>query len=131
MSTQQSKRASEENAMKYAAERIGTFVLVCAGLGTAVIAGGQVGNVGVALAFGLALLAMVYTVGPISGCHINPAVTFGMFLSKRISQREMIGYWIAQVIGGVTPPRGVLFISSRARASQPCTSRPVGPRFRV
>jgi len=103
--------------MKYAAELFGTFVLVFAGLGTAVIAGGQVGNVGVALAFGLALLAMVYTVGPISGCHINPAVTFGMFLSKRISQREMIGYWIAQVIAGV-----VLFIASGARGYNLATS---------
>jgi aquaporin Z len=108
--------------MKYAAELFGTFVLVFAGLGTAVIAGGQVGNVGVALAFGLALLAMVYTVGPISGCHINPAVTFGMFLSKRISQKDMIGYWIAQVIGGIIAAGVVLFIASGAPGYNLATS---------
>src|SRR5215471_740440 len=93
------KLDAEENGMKYAAELFGTFVLVFAGLGTAVIAGGQVGNVGVAFAFGLSLMAMAYTLGPISGCHINPAVSFGMFLSKRMPFGEMIGYWIAQVIG--------------------------------
>lgn len=108
--------------MKYAAELFGTFVLVFAGLGTAVIAGGQVGNVGVAFAFGLALLAMAYTVGPISGCHINPAVTFGMFLSKRISQKEMIGYWIAQVIGGIIAAGVVLFIASGAPGYNLATS---------
>jgi aquaporin Z len=97
--------------MKYAAELFGTFVLVFAGLGTAVIAGGQVGNVGVAFAFGLSLMAMAYTLGPVSGCHINPAVSFGMFLSKRISLGEMIGYWIAQVIGAILASAIVLFIA--------------------
>ena len=95
--------------MKYAAELFGTFVLVFAGLGTAVIAGGQVGNVGVAFAFGLSLLAMAYTLGPISGCHINPAVSFGMFLSKRISVRDLFGYWIAQTIGAIIAA-GVLLV---------------------
>lgn len=98
--------------MKYAAEMFGTFVLVFAGLGTAVIAGGQVGNAGVAFAFGLSLMAMVYTVGPISGCHINPAVSFGMFLSKRLSPRDLIGYWIAQVIGGIFAAGVVLVIAN-------------------
>jgi aquaporin Z len=97
--------------MKYAAELFGTFVLVFAGLGTAVIAGGEVHNVGVAFAFGLSLMAMAYTLGPISGCHINPAVSFGMFLSKRMSFGEMIGYWIAQVIGAILAAAVVLFIA--------------------
>jgi aquaporin Z len=96
--------------MKYAAEMFGTFVLVFAGLGTAVIAGGQVGNVGVAFAFGIALMAMAYTLGPISGCHINPAVSFGMWLSKRMSVGEMFGYWIAQAVGAIVASGVVLFI---------------------
>ena len=87
--------------MKYAAELFGTFVLVFAGLGTAVIAGGKVGNVGVAFAFGLALLAMAYSVGPISGCHINPAVTLGMLVSGRLSAKDAVGYWVAQCAGAI------------------------------
>jgi aquaporin Z len=100
--------------MKYAAELFGTFVLVFAGLSTAVIAGSQVGNVGVALAFGLSLLAMAYTVGPISGCHINPAVSLGMFLSKRMSLQEMLGYWAAQSIGAIFAAGVVLAIANGA-----------------
>jgi aquaporin Z len=83
------------------AETFGTFVLVFGGVGTAVIAGKAVGNLGVAFAFGLSLLAMAYAIGPISGCHINPAVTLGLLSSKRISTEEAIRYWIAQVIGAI------------------------------
>lgn len=69
---------------KYFAEFIGTFVLVFGGVGSAVLAGSKIGFVGVAFAFGLALLAMVYAIGPVSGCHINPAVTLGILLAKKI-----------------------------------------------
>lgn len=100
--------------MKYAAELFGTFVLVFAGLGTAVLAGSHVGNVGVAFAFGLALLAMCYTMGPISGCHINPAVTMGMLAAKRMSTKEAIRYWIAQAIGATVAAGIVLFIADGA-----------------
>jgi aquaporin Z len=100
--------------MKYAAELFGTFVLVFAGLTTAVIAGGKVGNVGVAMAFGLSLLAMVYAVGPVSGCHINPAVTLGMLVSRRISGKEAVGYWISQCIGGIIASGVVLFLATHA-----------------
>jgi len=100
--------------MKYAAELFGTFVLVFAGVGTAVLAGGQVGNVGVAFAFGLALLAMAYTMGPVSGCHINPAVTLGMLAAKRMSMQEAIGYWISQAIGATVAAGIVLFIAEGA-----------------
>jgi aquaporin Z len=100
--------------MKYAAELFGTFVLVFAGVGTAVIAGGKVGNVGVALAFGLALMAMAYSVGPISGCHINPAVTLGMVVSGRMAAKEAIGYWVAQCIGAIIASGIILFIATGA-----------------
>jgi len=100
--------------MKYAAEMIGTFVLVFAGLSAAVIAGGKVGNVGVAMAFGLALLAMAFAVGPISGCHINPAVTLGMLVSGRISIKDTVGYWIAQCVGATIASGVVLYIAEGA-----------------
>lgn len=84
-----------------AAEFVGTFVLVFGGVGSAVIAGEAIGALGVAFAFGISLLAMAYAIGPISGCHINPAVTFGLLLERRIDRDEAVRYWIAQVLGGI------------------------------
>jgi aquaporin Z len=84
---------------KYLAELVGTFVLVFGGLGSAVLAGDKIGYLGISFAFGLSLLAMVYTIGPISGCHINPAVTLGVLLSKKIGAGAAAVYMIAQVIG--------------------------------
>ena len=86
---------------RYVAELVGTFVLVFGGVGTAVLAGDKVGALGVALAFGLTLLAMAYAIGPISGCHINPAVTVGFLAVGRISVRDAVGYIVGQVVGGV------------------------------
>ena len=83
------------------AECLGTFVLVFGGVGTAVIAGDKVGNLGGAFAFGLSLLAMAYAIGPISGCHINPAVTLGLVVSRRIALGEAVRYWAGQVVGAV------------------------------
>ena len=83
------------------AECLGTFVLVFGGVGAAVIAGDKIGNLGVALAFGLSLLAMAYAIGPVSGCHINPAVTVGLLVSRRISAQEAVRYWAAQVLGAI------------------------------
>src|SRR5579875_2453215 len=94
---------------RYLAEFIGTFVLVFAGCGAAVLSGGQAGALGVAVAFGLALLAMVYTIGHISGCHINPAVTLGLFISKKMPRKDAPGYWIAQIAGGIVAA-GVLLV---------------------
>ena len=96
------------------AEFVGTFVLVFGGVGSAVIAGEAIGNLGVAFAFGLSLLAMAYAIGPVSGCHINPAVTAGLLLSKRMKMDEAIRYWIAQVLGAVVAAL-VLFIVIKAR----------------
>lgn len=85
----------------FLAEIVGTFVLVFCGCGSAVLAGNQIGFLGVALAFGLSLLAMVYVIGPISGCHINPAVTLGLLLCKKIETKAAIGYMVAQVLGAI------------------------------
>lgn len=96
---------------KYFAELVGTFVLVFGGVGSAVLAGSHIGNVGIAFAFGLSLLAMVYAIGPISGCHINPAVTFGVFLSRKIGGKDAVLYAIAQIIGGILAAGCVLYIA--------------------
>ncbi|MBH0777198.1 aquaporin [Nocardia bovistercoris] len=87
------------DAKKWGAEALGTFVLVMGGVGTAVLAGERVGALGVALAFGLTLMFLVYSIGPISGCHVNPAVTLGQLLLGRISAVVATGYVIAQMIG--------------------------------
>jgi aquaporin Z len=86
---------------KWGAEALGTFVLVIGGVGTAVLAGEKVGPLGVALAFGLTLLFLVYSIGPISGCHVNPAVTVGHLLLGRLGGVSAAGYVIAQLIGGL------------------------------
>ncbi len=88
---------------KYAAEFIGTAVLVFFAVGTAVfgIAPGLQGDLGVALAFGFVLLALCYTFGAISGCHVNPAVTLGFLVSKRLSVQDAVAYWIAQFLGAL------------------------------
>jgi aquaporin Z len=97
---------------RYLAEFVGTFVLVFSGCGAAVLAGGQIGDAGIALAFGLALLAMVYTVGHISGCHINPAVTLGLFITNKMPRKHAPGYWISQIAGGIVAA-GVLLVIAR------------------
>ena len=86
---------------KYAAEFVGTMILVLFGCGTAVVAGDKVGVVGIAFAFGLALIGAAYGIGPISGCHINPAVSLGVWTAGRMTAKEMIGYWIGQFLGGI------------------------------
>ncbi|MFQ6327438.1 aquaporin [Nocardia sp. NBC_01009] len=91
--------APTPDSKKWAAEALGTFVLVIGGVGTAVLAGQRVGALGVAFAFGLTLLFLVYAIGPISGCHVNPAVTVGQLLLGRLSALTAAGYVIAQLIG--------------------------------
>src|SRR5882672_1540580 len=94
---------------RYVAELIGTFVLVFGGCGAAVLAGGKIGFAGVAFAFGFSLLAMVYAIGPVSGCHINPAVTLGLLLSGKFEAKYAAGYIAAQVVGAILAA-GVLLI---------------------
>ena len=104
---------------KYIAEMIGTMVLVLMGCGSAVIAGGAaeavgsgVGTLGVAIAFGLSVVAMAYAIGGISGCHINPAITLGVLLAGRIKVNEAVLYMIFQVIGALLGSFILLSISS-------------------
>lgn len=84
---------------KYISEFIGTFVLVLFGTGIAVVSGGNL--VATALAFGLAIVAMVYVIGSISGCHVNPAVSLAMLISKKMSIRDFICYVVSQILGAL------------------------------
>lgn len=86
---------------KEIAEFIGTFTLVLLGCGAATLAGGTVGVLGIAFAFGLALIAMAYGIGGISGCHINPAVSFGALIAKEMSFKDFVRYVIAQCLGAI------------------------------
>ncbi len=89
---------------KYLAEMVGTFALTFLGCGTAVALGcgsDTASIVGTAIAFGLSVVAMAYAIGGISGCHINPAITLGCLLSKRISAKDACGYMVFQVIGAI------------------------------
>jgi len=95
---------------KYLAEMIGTFVLVLGGCGTAIFAGGIVGFLGVALAFGLTVVAMAYGIGSISGAHLNPAVSLGVFCAGRMSAKDLGGYVAAQIIGGIIAAGILAFI---------------------
>lgn len=97
---------------KLIAEFLGTFTLVLLGCGAAVLAGPQVGNLGIAFAFGLAIVAMAYGIGPVSGCHVNPAVSFGAWVAGRMPTRDMFGYWIAQALGAIVGAGVLLTIAS-------------------
>lgn len=98
------------NIKKYLAEFVGTFTLVLFGCGTAVIAGQNVGNLGIAFAFGFALVAMAYGIGPVSGCHINPAVSLGVFAAGRMSRHDLVGYIVGQLLGGIAGAAVLLLI---------------------
>ena len=104
---------------KYGAEFIGTFWLVLAGCGSAVLAAGipdiGIGLLGVSLAFGLTVLTMAYAIGHISGCHINPAVTFGLWAGGRFPARDLLPYIVAQVLGGIAAG-GVLYLVASGAA---------------
>jgi aquaporin Z len=101
------------------AEFIGTFWLVFGGCGSAVLAAAfpqfGIGFVGVAFAFGLTVLTMAYAIGHISGCHLNPAVSVGLFMGKRFPGGELAHYIIAQVLGGIAGA-GVLYVIASGRS---------------
>ncbi|MBS7257655.1 MULTISPECIES: MIP family channel protein [Methanobrevibacter] len=86
---------------RYISELIGTMVLVLFGCGSAAIAGSVLGNVGIALAFGLSIVAMAYVIGDISGCHINPAVSIGMWIDGRLETKDLVMYIVFQCIGAI------------------------------
>src|SRR5579885_2326230 len=98
------------------AEFIGTFWLVLGGCGSAVLAAGfpnvGIGFVGVALAFGLTVLTMAYAIGHISGCHLNPAVSVGLWVGKRFPTKDLLPYIVVQVIGGIIGAGVLLVIAS-------------------
>lgn len=95
---------------KLAAEFVGAFTLVLFGCGAVVLAGfGMVGQLGIAFAFGLAIVAMAYGIGPVSGCHVNPAVSFGAYVAGRMSLQELGGYVAAQCAGAIVGA-GVLYV---------------------
>lgn len=101
---------------KYIAEMLGTFVLVFIGCGTVVFASRYVGSIGVALGFGLALTAAAYTYGPISGAHVNPAVTLGFLSSGRMKLNQAMGYIVFQFIGALLAS-AVIYMIAKGRAS--------------
>ena len=86
---------------RYICELIGTMVLVLFGCGSAAIAGSVLGNLGIAMAFGLSIVAMAYVIGDISGCHINPAVSIGLWIDGRMETKDLIMYIIFQCIGAI------------------------------
>ena len=98
------------------AEFIGTFWLVLGGCGSAVLSAAfpslGIGFLGVALAFGLTVVTMAYAIGHISGCHLNPAITFGLFVGGRHPGGEILPYWLAQVLGGIAAAGVLVFIAS-------------------
>jgi aquaporin Z len=100
---------------KLAAEFIGTAALVLLGCGAAVLGGfGIVGQLGIAFAFGLAIVAMAYGIGPVSGCHVNPAVSFAFWLAGRMKLPELAGYAVAQCAGAIVGAGILLVIATGA-----------------
>jgi len=104
---------------KYGAEFIGTFWLVLGGCGSAVLAAAfpdvGIGLLGVSLAFGLTVMTMAFAIGHISGCHLNPAVSIGLYVGGRFEAKELAPYIIAQVLGGIAAG-GVLYLIASGKA---------------
>ncbi|MCW3983317.1 MAG: aquaporin Z [Candidatus Bathyarchaeota archaeon] len=101
---------------RYLAEFIGTMVLVLMGCGSAVFAGTYIGFLGVSFAFGISVLAMVYAIGSISGCHINPAITISMLVARKISARDAALYIVFQCVGAIVGA-GIVYAIATGKAS--------------
>jgi aquaporin Z len=112
-------------AKKYIAEMLGTMVLVLMGCGAAVFAGSAIGYLGISFAFGLAVLAMVYAIGGISGCHINPAVTISMLTAGKINAKNAALYIVSQCIGAVIGA-GIIYVIAVGNPSYSLTFSGLG-----
>ena len=104
---------------KFTAELIGTFILVFVGTGSVVFGNGTkgLGQLGIALAFGLAIVAAAYSIGTISGSHLNPAVSVAMYVNKRMDAKELLNYIIAQVVGAILASASLFFLAKNAGLS--------------
>lgn len=107
---------------KYFAEMIGTMVLVLIGCGSAVISGVNVGYLGISFAFGISVLIMVYAIGPVSGCHINPAITISMFALGKIKAKDMIFYIVFQIIGAIAGAGLLYWIATGSEIYNPAVN---------
>ena len=100
---------------KLIAEALGTLFLVVFGCGSAVLMGDKIGMLGIAIAFGLSIVAAAYSIGSISGAHLNPAVSLGMVTAGRMSVREFAGYAVAQIVGAIVGA-GVIYVIASGKA---------------
>src|SRR6516165_10078896 len=112
--------------VKFAAEFIGTLILVLFGCGAAVLGGDHVGQLGIALAFGFAIVALAYGLGPISGGHVNPAVSLAVFIAGRMSGRELVIYWVAQFAGALA---GAAILAAIAGSTEHLGQNGWGPGY--
>lgn len=110
---------------KMIAEGLGTLILVLFGCGSAVLMGGQIGMLGISLAFGLAIVAAAYGLGAISGAHLNPAVSLGMMMAGRMSMAEFLAYALAQV-AGATLGAGILLLIASGKADYSIATNGLG-----
>ncbi|MDE8718068.1 aquaporin, partial [[Eubacterium] siraeum] len=104
---------------KFVAELIGTFMLVFVGTGAVVFGNGLdgLGHLGIAFAFGLAIVVAAYSIGTISGAHLNPAVSIAMFINKRLSSSELVNYILGQVVGAFLASAAVFFLLANSGMS--------------
>lgn len=116
------------------AEFLGTLILVFFAVGATVLSGEYIGTLGIALAFGLTLLALAYVIGPISGAHVNPAVTLGMLAAKRMDVQTAVKYWIAQLAGAIAGAALLFLVAKQVpglRTSESFGSNGFGDRSAV
>lgn len=124
---------AQNNGRIFGAELVGTAVLMLGGPGVAILAAPHVGVLGIALGFGFSLMIMAYVIGPVSGCHINPAVTLGMLLARKINRSHAVFAWVGQLIGAIGGAAVVFGIASgqdgfeRGQFAANLWTRPVGP----